>query len=204
MNHKEEVKYTFKTTVDSIELQFPIKRTYDIEYAKRKGHARCVMFAGYDRDRPMWFPFIEARIKDFDTRTITLMPRDGTETKLMRPNLHFLDTMLNKRTCEQEDIWLPFNRRKVNSGEEDLALLNSDVLRTINAGLKEDDHVLCQVVGEDEKSYSVYRKGTLGKIMKSKHTMLSMGRTYKCRIWKIFDNIDNNKIPMVIYNLEKF
>lgn len=197
--NRNEVKYTFKTTVDSIELQFPINGTYDVEYANSNGQTRSVMFAGYDKDRPKWFPFIEARIKDFDTRTITLMLRDGTETKLMRPNFHFLDTILNERTCELEDVWLPFN-----IGKENLARLNSDVLRTINAELKEGDYVLCQVVGEDEKSYSVYRKGTLGKIMKPIRTVLSVGRTYGCRVGKIFDNEDNNKMPIVIYKLEKF
>lgn len=197
--NRKEVKYTFKTTVDDIELQFPIKGTYDMEYANSNGQTRSVMFAGYDKDRPKWFPFIEARIKDFDTRTITLMLRNGTEKKLMRPNLHFLGTILNERTCELEDVWLPFNIDK-----ENFAWLNNNVLRTINAGMKEGDYVLCQVVGEDEKSYSVYRKGTLGKIMKPIRTVLSVGRTYGCRIGKIFDNEDNKKMPIVIYKLEKF
>lgn len=189
-------RFSFKTMIDGESLQFPIINTYDAQYAIRNSQARSVMFAGYDKDRPVWWPFMEAKIEDFDGQTITLELCDGTRTKLKRPNNHFMNTLLNDYTCELENVWLPFC-----AGYGDKAFLHNDILRKINAGLKEGGHVLCQVVGEDENWYTVYNNGSLGKIMKNAFIQLSIGSTYRCRVYKIYEN--EGKTPMIIYKMEK-
>ena len=187
---------SFKATVGGENLQFPIKQTPDAEYACRNGQARSVMFAGYGKDRPVWHTFMEARVAGADEQTTTLELRDGTLATLRRPDNHFMDTLLDGHAAGLEDVWLPFC---VGSGET--VFLHNGILREATAKLREGDSAVCTVVGEDDKCYTVYSNGTVGKIWKLPYAPLSIGNAYRCRVGKIYEN--EGKMPMVIYKLDK-